>query len=159
MFYYITVARVRRNRLQDGSNPSIHSTNSPADYCITVILITASLMCFISNTPGTLLRLLEIPRNIYGDLRLLSDFMFVFERTAHFYLYLGVHKGFHTTAKTLLFGRPAPCNKCFSNENIAVYNNGSVTEMTNFDDPQVLVTPNENSALDTVATFQSVMSH
>ena len=100
----LRVARTARRKLQaDGKQIMKSST----DHHITALLISASLLSLVSNTPATLIRLLKVPGNIYGDIRLFADFFFVFERTANFYIYALMIKDFRRIAKALLCCKPA----------------------------------------------------
>ena len=134
----LAVARARTRRLQEGGGRSIQPRSANADYRMTLVLICASILSLVSNSPGTLIRILEIPRNIYGDLRLFSDFMFVFERTAHFYIYVAVNEDFYITAKALLFCKPVPNTKYPSNKKVTCHtnsNNGLITKTMSNDNP------------------------
>ena len=154
----ITVARVRRRKLLEGGNRPERFTSS-ADTRVTLVLISTSILSLISNTPGTVIRLLEIPRNMYGGLRLFSDIMFVFERTAHFYLYVAVHEGFRKTAKALIFCNSIPYTQYSEHKKTDINKNGRGTEIKIIDDPQDLVTRNDSIAFDTLAKFPSNMCH
>ena len=135
------VARVRRHKLQEGVERSTQPlSSSAADHRLTLMLICASILCLISNTPGTLLRLLaqEIPRDVYGHLRLFSDFMVVFERTAHFYMYIAVNEDFRATAKALLFCKPLPKIMNSSSTKVVSHTSskkGSVSKTSSIDNP------------------------
>ena len=99
----IRVARTARCKLQaDGKQ----LMNSSPDYHMTAMLIVASLLSLVSNTPATLIRLLNMPKEIYGDIRLFADFFFVFERTANFYIYALMIKDFRRISKALVCCKP-----------------------------------------------------
>ena len=104
----LAVSRARRGNLQAGEN---QSASSSADHHITLMLIGASILSLVSNTPATLIRLLKVPRNMYGGLRLFVDLLYVFERTANLYIYFAVNKEFRTAAKVLFVGKQAAVPK------------------------------------------------
>ena len=100
----LPVTRAARRKLQaDGKQVM----NSSVDHRITTMLICASLLCLVSNTPTTLLRLGKVPDNIYEDIRRFTDFVFVFERTAHFYMYVLMIDDFRRMVKSMVCCKPA----------------------------------------------------
>ena len=143
----LAVARTRTRKLQEGGNRALQSA-SPADYRMTLTLISASVLSLVSNSPATLIRLLEIPRDSrYNNLRLFADFMFVFERTAHFYIYAAVNEEFRRIAKALILCMPVSSTKYSSNkESASGSKNERIIKMTAIDNPALDICETNNEA-------------
>ena len=138
----LPAARAARRKLQgDGTQ----STNSSADYHITVMLISASLLSLVSNTPATLIRLLNVPQKMYRDIRLVADFFFVFERTANFYIYVLMIEDFRRTVKALVCCKPATASLP---DTVVTGSEGVVSNKYTASDKAVMDIDNEKSTAD-----------